>query len=89
MIGLALAAPCVASAPLDAGQTAACDGVLISAARARRAVADAREVELRRQHECPAVPACPEPPTVDSHVTVATASFFTGFVLGLLLFLAR
>ena len=89
MIGLLLAAPCAASVPLDAGQRAGCDGVLISADRAKRAVADAREVKIRRQHACPACPACPEPQSVEGEIATASASFVAGLLLGLLLVFVR
>ena len=81
-----LLAPCVASAPLDAGKRAACDGILISAERAKSAIKCKREVDLLRTFECDPCPDCPEPVP---YMQVATASFFSGFVLGLLLFLVR
>jgi hypothetical protein len=85
---LILPAPCVASQVVDQGYPAPCDGVLISAERARQAVADKREVNLRRTFECDPCPACPElPPCKTSEV--ASASFFAGFVLGLMLLLVR
>jgi len=83
-----LAAPCVSSAPLDAGQVAECDGVLISAARARQAVADKREVNILRTFDCDPCPDCPDLPKDDS-VKIASASFVSGFVLGLLLLVMR
>ena len=85
---LIFAAPCVASAALDQGQKAQCDGILIRAQRAKDAVACKRELNLRRTFECEPCPACPEceqPQTMK----MVTASFFSGFVLGLLLFLVR
>lgn len=83
-----LAAPCVSSAPIDKGNVAPCDGVLISAARARQAIADKREVNILRTFDCDPCPACPDPPKDDS-VKIASASFATGFVLGLLLLVMR
>ena len=83
-----LAAPCVSSAPLDSGQVAACDGVLVSAARARQAVADSREVNILRTYECDPCPECPAPPK-DETVVVASASFLAGVVFGLLLLVMR
>jgi len=85
---LILPAPCIASQAVDQGQPAPCDGVLISTERARQAVADKREVNLRRTFECDPCPACPEPPP-DRTKEVASASFFAGFVLGLLLLFVR
>jgi hypothetical protein len=85
---LIIAAPCVASAALDQGQKAECDGILISAQRAKEAVACAREVELRKTFECAPCPACPECDKPET-MQIATASFFSGFVLGLLLLLVR
>jgi hypothetical protein len=85
---LILSAPCVVSQAVDQGQPAPCDGVLISAERAREAVADKREVNLRRTFECDPCPACPESPP-DRTREVASASFFAGFVLGLLLLFVR
>jgi hypothetical protein len=83
-----MAAPCVVSAPLDAGQRAECDGILISAKRAQEAVACKRELDLRRTFECDPCPDCPEPKPCEQ-MQIATASFFSGFVLGLLLLLVR
>ena len=83
-----LSAPCVSSAAVDQGETVPCDGVLISAKRAKEAIACKREVELRKTFECDPCPACPEPPQ-DSSVQIASASFVTGLVFGLLLFFSR
>jgi len=83
-----MAAPCVSSSALDEGKLAPCDGVLISAKRARQAIADQKELELRKTFECAPCPPCQEPKKDDAF-SVATASFFSGFVLGLLLFLVR
>tara|TARA_R100000664_G_C2645838_1_gene68691 strand:- start:133 stop:402 length:270 start_codon:yes stop_codon:yes gene_type:complete len=83
-----LAAPCVTSAAVDQGDTVPCDGVLISAKRAREAIACKREVELRKTFECDPCPACPEP-APDRTVQIASASFVTGLVFGLLLFFSR
>ncbi len=85
---IALLTSCTISQPIDRGQPAPCDGVLISAERAKQAVADKREVELRKTFECAPCPSCPEPKK-DETVAIATASFFAGFVLGLTLFLVR
>ncbi len=85
---LILAAPCIASAAIDQGQKAECDGVLISAQRAKEAVACKRELNLRRTFECDPCPACPEPKPSRS-VEIASASFVTGLVFGLLLFFSR
>ena len=83
-----LSAPCVSSAAVDQGDTVPCDGVLISAKRAREAVACKREVELRKTFECDPCPACPQPKPSRS-VQIASASFVTGLVFGLLLFFSR
>jgi hypothetical protein len=85
---LILAAPCVASAAIDQGEKAKCDGILISAQRAKEAIACEREVEIRKTFECDPCPACPE---CDHQpvMQIATASFFSGFVLGLLLLFVR
>ena len=85
---IALLTSCTISQPLDRGQPAPCDGVLISTERAKQAVADKREVELRKTFECAPCPSCPEPKK-DETVAIATASFFAGFILGLTLFLVR
>lgn len=85
---LILLAPCVVSAPLDGGTKAPCDGILISAQRAREAITCKRELKLRRAFRCDPCPACPEPEPCQTATTVA-ASFLSGFVLGLLLFLVR
>tara|TARA_R100000664_G_C2705506_1_gene104284 strand:+ start:549 stop:809 length:261 start_codon:yes stop_codon:yes gene_type:complete len=85
---LIFAVPCVASAALDQGEKAQCDGILISAQRAKEAVACKREVELRKTFECAPCSACPECKKTET-MTIATASFFSGFVLGLLLFFVR
>ena len=83
-----LASPCVSSAAVDEGDTVPCDGVLISAKRAREAIACKREVELRKTFECDPCPACPEPEPSRS-VQIASASFVTGLIFGLLLFFSR
>lgn len=83
-----LSAPCVSSSALDQGKPAPCDGVLISAERAKEAIACKRELELRKTFECDPCPACPEPEPSRS-VQIASASFVTGLVFGLLLFFAR
>lgn len=83
-----LSAPCVSSAAVDQGETVPCDGVLISAKRAAEAIACKREVELRKTFECDPCPACPEPEPSRS-VQIASASFVTGLVFGLLLFFSR
>lgn len=85
LAAIIMAAPCTASAPIDAGKVAPCDGVLISATRAQQAIADKREVNLRRTFECAPCPDCPK----DDGMRTAAASFFSGFVLGLLLILVR
>lgn len=85
---LVLAVPCVVSVAIDEGERAKCDGLLISAERAKAAVACKRELEIRRREKCapcPTCPACKQPPTME----IATASFASGFLLGLLLFLVR
>ena len=85
---LILSAPCVVSVALDQGQKAKCDGILISAERAKSAVACKRELEIRRDFKCEPCPSCPDckqPPMAK----IASASFLSGFVLGLLLFLVR
>jgi len=83
-----LSAPCVSSAAVDQGETVPCDGVLISAKRAKEAIACKREVELRKTFECDPCPACPEP-APDRTVQIASASFVTGLIFGLLLFFSR
>ncbi len=88
LAAIVMAAPCVASAAIDQGETANCDGVLISVKRAKEAIACAREVELRKTFECAPCPACPDPPQ-DRSVQIASASFVTGLVFGLLLLFVR
>ena len=88
LIAAIIAAPCVQSTPVDAGEPAPCDGILISIERAKAAIACKREVELRKTFECEPCPACPKP-TKDRSVEIASASFVSGLVLGLLLFFAR
>jgi len=82
---LIFAAPWIASAAIDQGQKAHCDGVLISAQRAKEAVACKRELNLRRTFECQPCPDLPE----DRTTQIASASFAAGLVLGLLLLLVR
>ena len=83
-----LAAQCAQSTPIDQGKPAPCDGIVISVERAKKAIACEREVELRKTFECAPCPSCPTPPK-DRSIEYATASFLSGFVLGLLLFLVR
>ena len=85
---LILAVPCVASSAINQGQKAACDGILISAQRAKAAVACKRELNILRTFECDPCPAGPDCPKSET-MKIATASFLSGFVLGLLLFLVR
>tara|TARA_R100000664_G_scaffold30464_1_gene43063 strand:- start:7730 stop:7990 length:261 start_codon:yes stop_codon:yes gene_type:complete len=82
---LILAVPCVVSVALDEGQKAKCDGILISAEKAKEAVACKRELNIRRTFECDPCPACPESKQQPT-LTIASASFFSGLVLGILLF---
>lgn len=88
LAAVVLAAPCVTSAAVDQGDTVPCDGVLISAKRAKEAIACKREVNLRRTFECEPCPACPDPKPSRS-VEIASASFVTGLIFGLLLFFSR
>lgn len=83
-----IAAPCSASAPIDEGQAAPCSGFIISTERAKEAISCKRELNLRKTFECDPCPACPNPQK-DETVAIATASFFSGFVLGLLLLVIR
>ena len=85
---LIVAIPCVVSSAINEGEKAECDGLLISAQRAKEAVACKRELDFRRTFECDPCPKCPECPESET-MKIATASFFSGFVLGLLLFFAR
>ena len=85
---LIIAAPWVASSAINEGDKAACDGLLISAQRAKEAVACKRELDVLRTFECDPCPECPECPESET-IKIASASFFSGFVLGLLLFLMR
>jgi len=85
---LVMASPCVQSTPIDQGKPSPCDGIVISVERAKKAIACEREVELRKTFECAPCPSCPTPPE-DRSIEYATASFLSGFVLGLLLFLVR
>jgi hypothetical protein len=82
------AAQCAQSTPIDQGKPSPCDGIVISVERAKKAIACEREVELRKTFECAPCPACPDPPQ-DRSVEIASASFVTGLVFGLLLFFAR
>ena len=83
----AMVSPCTIARPLDSGEIAPCDGVLISAGQARAAVKDREELKVRRAFacpECPRCPACPEPRrSYTPHWTLA--GVLTGIVLALTL----
>jgi hypothetical protein len=55
---LLLASPCLEATAIDQGQSAACSGVLITTAQAKKMVTCSIELKAWKDHPCPPCPPC-------------------------------
>ncbi len=88
IVAMLIAAPCSSSAPIDEGKPAPCSGLLISVERAKAAIVCKRSLAVLSEHRYEACLPCPKTDDAEM-IKIASASFFTGFILGLLLLVVR